>query len=483
MPSLAKVPDFPVMLVRTSRWVPGYTVNQPLGILYLASALRQRGYRNVKLVDMRPEILSPEQLMDEVRAFRPRFLGLSSLSYEAPVVAEIIKLVRAFDPKIHICIGGPLPSSVREDVFQLTPADSVCLGEGDVTVCELVDRLAESANPAAATDLGGVAGLYFRSNGSVVKNAPRPLITDMDSIPLPAWDLLDIRKYWRFLGITGINFFLRYHRYMSIMSARGCPFQCVYCHDVLGKRFRPRSADSVMREIHTLVKDYGIREIHFIDDVFNLDLARSKAIFDEIKKIRPRIAVALPNGIRADRIDEEFLVKAKEAGCYRMMFAVESASPRVQKLAKRNMDVDKVREMITIADRLNIMSHGLFMIGFPTETEEEMERTVQYAATSRLHTANFFIVNPFEGTEIYDMFKQLHPEMRPSLGDFTYYKANFSIYSVSNERIQEIVSRAHRRFFFRPWRMMRIVQLMPNRAVFALKGATRLMSRGFLGKG
>jgi radical SAM superfamily enzyme YgiQ (UPF0313 family) len=166
-----------------------------------------------------------------------------------------------------------------------------------------------------------------------------------------------------------------------------------------------------------------------------------------------------------------------------MMYAVESASPRIQKLAKRNLDIEKVRAMIEVGDRLNIMGHGLFMIGFPTETEEEMEQTVQFAVDSRLHTVNFFIVNPFEGTEIYQMFKKLHPEMRPNLGDFTYYKANFSIYSVPNERIQEIVTRAHRRFFFRPWRIMRVIWLMPNRTVFALKGASRLLARGFLGKG
>lgn len=483
MPQTTKSADFPIMLVRTTRYVPGYTVNQPLGIMYLASALQEHGYTNVRLVDMRPDIMTPDQLMEQVSQFKPRYLGLSSLSYEAPVVAEIIQKAKNFDPKMHICIGGALPSSMREETFDKFQTDSICIGEGDITICEMIDRISQNGAVAADADFEGVNGLYFRRNGSIVKTPPRELISDMDSIPMPAWDLLDITKYFKFLKITGINFFLKYPQYMSVMSARGCPFHCVYCHDVLGKRFRPRSADSVMREIHTLVKKYGIREIHFIDDNFNLDLDRSKAIFDEIAKIQPRISIAMPNGIRADRLDEEFIVKAKKAGCYRMMFAVESASPRIQKLAKRNLDIDKVRHMIDLADKNNIMSHGLFMIGFPTETEEEMEQTVQWAATSRLHTVNFFIVNPFEGTEIYQMYKDLHPEMAPNLGDFTYYKANFSIYTVSNERIQEIVTRAHRRFFLRPWRMMRIAQLMPNPAIFALKGAQRLIARGFLGKG
>ena len=166
------------MLVRTSRYMPGYTVTQPLGIMYLGAALREHGYRNIRLIDMRPDRMSVEQLMGLVSEFRPRLLGLSSLSYEAPTVTEIIEATRRVDPTIHICLGGPLPSSMKEEVFETMPADSACIGEGDATICDLVDCLAESWTPGSQPpvpqppNLDQVTGIVYRSGSEVIKNSP-----------------------------------------------------------------------------------------------------------------------------------------------------------------------------------------------------------------------------------------------------------------------------------------------------------------------
>jgi radical SAM superfamily enzyme YgiQ (UPF0313 family) len=269
---------------------------------------------------------------------------------------------------------------------------------------------------------------------------------------------------------------------MSIMTTRGCPYRCAYCHNVLGKVFRKRSVDHVMREVHTLVKNHGIREFHIIDDSFNLDLDRAKAILDEMAKIRPRVAIAFPNGVRSDRLDEEFLQKAKAAGTYKINFAVETASPRLQKKIRKNLDLSKVSEMIRISDGLDIIGHGFFMLGFPTETEEEMRETIRYAFSSRLHTANFFIVQPFEGTDIYDMFKERHPEMVNPSEQFSYYQANFEIYEIPKVRVQQLAKQANQKFFLTPWRLAKLVRLMPHKSDLP-RSALRFASRGLLGRG
>jgi radical SAM superfamily enzyme YgiQ (UPF0313 family) len=467
------------MLVRTLRYMPGLTVTQPLGILYLASALRARGYQNIRLVDMRLTRMGVDELLEQVRQFRPRFLGISCLSYESPTVVEIIKGVRAFDPSIHIAVGGPLPSSMKEETFRVVDADSAAIGEGDRTIIKLVDGLADGQLPPPKGTAAGIAGLLFRDHPESERACEPPFIDDLDELPLPAWDLTDVTKYY---GLTGFNFFLKYPNYMSIMTTRGCPYRCAYCHNVLGKVFRKRSVDHVMREVHTLVKNYGIREFHIIDDSFNLDLDRAKAILDQMAQIRPRVAIAFPNGVRSDRIDEEFLQKAKAAGTYKINFAVETASPRLQKKIRKNLDLDKVREMIRISDGLDIIGHGFFMLGFPTETEEEMRETIDYALNSRLHTANFFVVQPFEGTDIYDMFKETHPEMANASESFSYYEANFEIYEISKARIQQLVKEAHQRFFLTPWRLGKLVRLMPHKSAL-LEGGLRFAYRGLLGKG
>ncbi len=467
------------MLVRTTRYVPGYTVAQPLGILYLASALRRHGYRNVRLVDMRPDRMGVEELIDRIRLFRPRLLGLSCLSYEAPTAAEIVEAVRKLDGDIHIAVGGPLPSSMKAETFDAVAADSIAVGEAETTVLELVDGLAEGRFPPERDSELDIPGLLFRTqrdNGA----APQPVyMEDLDELPMPAWDMLDITKYF---GIANFNFFLRHPNYMSVMTTRGCPYRCAYCHNVLGKVYRKRGVDSVMREVHTLVRDHNIREFHIIDDSFNLDLDRAKGILDEMAKIRPPVAIAFPNGLRSDRIDEEFLVKAKAAGAYKINFAVETASPRLQEKIRKNLQLDKVREMIRINDRLDIIGHGFFMLGFPTETEDEMMQTVNYALTSRLHTANFFIVQPFEGTDVYEMFREIRPQMPKDAAQFDYYQANFEIYEIPRKRIQKIVKSAHRRFFLTPWRAAKLFRLMPHKSAL-VEGAVRLAYRGVLGKG
>ena len=138
--------------------------------------------------------------------------------------------------------------------------------------------------------------------------------------------------------------------------------------------------------------------------------------------------------------------------------------------------------MIRVGDRLDILGHGFFMLGFPTETEDEMRLTIDYALSSRLHTANFFVVQPFEGTDIHEMFRELHPEMVNEAGKFDYYRANFEIYEIPRARLQRLVKEAHLRFFLDPWRVMRLVRLVP-RPFDLLRGAVRLASRGVLGKG
>lgn len=479
MQTPAKLRQYPVMLVRTLRYMPGLTVTQPLGILYLASALRAHGYQNIRLVDMRLTRMEVDELLEQVRQFRPRFLGISCLSYESPTVVEIIDRVRALDPSIHIAVGGPLPSSMKEETFRVVDADSAAIGEGDRTIIKLLDGLTDGQLPPRDGAPAGIPGLLFRGHPESERACEPPFIDDLDELPLPAWDLIDVTKYY---GLTGFNFFLKYPNYMSIMTTRGCPYRCAYCHNVLGKVFRKRSVDHVMREVHALIKNYAIREFHIIDDSFNLDLDRAKAILDEMAKIRPRVAIAFPNGVRSDRIDEEFLQKAKAAGTYKINFAVETASPRLQKKIRKNLDLEKVREMIRVSDGLDIIGHGFFMLGFPTETEEEMRETINYALTSRLHTANFFVVQPFEGTDIYDMFKEQHPEMANPSERFSYYEANFEIYEIPKARVQRLVKEAHQKFFLTPWRLSKLVRLMPHKSAL-LEGGLRFAYRGLLGKG
>ena len=146
--------------------------------------------------------------------------------------------------------------------------------------------------------------------------------------------------------------------------------------------------------------------------------------------------------------------------------------------------MEKVSETIRICDRLDILCHGFFMLGFPTETEEEMMQTIEFAITSRLHSANFFVVMPFDGTEIYDMFKENHPEMVNETDRFKFnlYETSFEIYEIPRKRLQKLASYANRHFFLTPWRTVKLFRLIPHKS-YLLRGAYSFIRRGYLGKG
>ena len=244
-------PDLPILLVRTTRDVPGYTVTQPLGILYLGAVLREHGYRNVRLIDMRPDRMETAQVMEEVRRFRPRLLGLSSLSYEAEKVTEIVEATRRLDPSIHIALGGPFPSSMKEKTFDLAPADSVCVGEGERVVLRLADGVASGERrPRRGRDRSWPALPRSRGLG---RARPVRSIEDLDTLPAGVGHA----RPTKYFGIANFNYFLPEPEVHVRDDHARLPVRCAYCHNVHGKTFRKRSVDHVMREIRALVRDHG----------------------------------------------------------------------------------------------------------------------------------------------------------------------------------------------------------------------------------
>jgi radical SAM superfamily enzyme YgiQ (UPF0313 family) len=251
-------------------------------------------------------------------------------------------------------------------------------------------------------------------------------------------------------------------QYMSMFTSRACPYRCIYCHDIFGKSFRARSADSLLREITYLYETYGIREFEIFDDVFNLRRRRVLDICGRIIDSGMKITLAFPNGLRGDLLDEEQLLMLKRAGTIYLAFAIETAAPRMQKLIRKNLDLEKVRRNIDIARSLRIHSHGFFMIGFPGETLEEMNATVDFILSSRLHTFNLFIAMPYERTEMGAMAKKMG---RGVVTDFSqdYYSKQFvNLTDVPRDAINGLRRRALLRFYMDPTRIYDILRDFPG---------------------
>jgi radical SAM superfamily enzyme YgiQ (UPF0313 family) len=232
---------------------------------------------------------------------------------------------------------------------------------------------------------------------------------------------------------------------------------------MFGKKIRKRSPESVMAEIRALHDDHGVRELEIVDDCFNLDLPRAKKIFDLIIASGLELRIMFPNGVRGDHLDEEFMIKGRKAGVTAMSFGIETASPRLQKLLHKNLDLAKVSRSIALARKQGIITLGFFMLGFPSETAEELAMTVDFAARSELHAVNFFAVTPFAGTEL-AAWAAREGKTAPCDFDHPYMDGVFTnLTDLPDWQLRRIRQRGTLRFYASPSRIWSILRDYPDK--------------------
>jgi radical SAM superfamily enzyme YgiQ (UPF0313 family) len=439
----------------------------PLGALYIASVLREAGHQ-VRLFDA-GELWDPVPFREALRDFRPDVVGLSAITIEARVMEQMARVCRAELPETPIMVGGPHATAYPQRCARNPDIDFVVLGEGELTALDLVRALTQGG-----LDPYGVEGIAYQgADGEVVFTAPRAAITDVDSIPFPSWDLLDPRLQARTRPLSSMG----QRPHMLLFTSRGCPFKCIYCHEVQGKKFRARSPENVLKEMHTLKKQWGINDFEVVDDIFNFDRDRMLDILDRIVASKLEPGLHFPNALRTDMLDEGQITALRRAGTFFLCAAVETASPRLQKLTKKHLKIDKVEENIKIAVRAGMFVCGFFMLGFPTETIEEARSTVDFALRSPLHEGLFFIVTPFAGTALYELYQETMRErgmlaIEPE--DTGYHDTHYNLSAMSDEELFGLQRRAFRRFFLNPRRVARILQRHPAPLELVRYGAIAL---------
>jgi len=445
-----------ILFLRTNSRLPR---TLPLGVMSIAAYLRGRGLDDVRILDMRVHDVSTAQARRAIDAYRPDVVGITGLSLEAKGVHGALAAAREACPECVTIAGGPYPTATPELALSDPNLDYAVLGEGEETVWELLDALFGDSG----RQVGDVAGLAYRApDGRVIQTAPRAPIADMDGLPWPAYDLVDMEAYFSQLH-THLSPQQARARYAPVFTSRGCPFRCIYCQHMFGRRIRYRSPENVLAQVRHLADAYGVREIHFEDDSFNIDLERAKRIFDLIADADLDLKIAFPNGVRADLVDKEFMVKGKRAGVYSMAFGIESASPRIRQMIHKGLALEKVTRAIDLADRHGIWSIGFFMLGFPGETREEMRETVEFAARSRLTTASLHSVIPLPATPLWDLVAETHPHLIDTATQFDFEFTGQPLAAVSADEFQAIFTAAFRRFYFHPRRLWRLWALHPDK--------------------
>ncbi|MDH5670748.1 MAG: B12-binding domain-containing radical SAM protein [Myxococcales bacterium] len=423
------------------------------GTMLLGAVARACGWQ-VRAIDSYLEADPDGAIREALAGFPAQVVGLSSLTAEHRSMHHFASVVRAARPDAIILAGGAHPSAEPEATAADPAIDAAVIGEGETTLCEILERV------AAGAEWRGVAGLCYRSaDGSIERTEPRANIEDLDSLPLPAWDLTDIDAYARRRGMSLAG----QRRYMALTTSRGCPYRCTYCHDIQGKRFRAHSPKYVLAMIDALRARYDVHDFDITDDIFNFDAERMMTICDGLIE-RGGIGFTCPNGIRADRMTVEQADRMARAGCQYVAIAIESATPRIQKQIRKHLRFDKALPVIEAFTARRVFTSGFFMVGFPGESEAELQQTIDFALGSKLHAAYFFVVTPFGGTEIFgQVVDTLGREATALTGSGMFFRPQKNLSQVPDRRFYRMRRSAYLRFYLDPRRIGRILGAHPRR--------------------
>ena len=283
----------------------------------------------------------------------------------------------------------------------------------------------------------------------IVNNGPREFIQDLDSLPFPAYDLMPLEKY----TVLG-------HRleHFPMITSRGCPFGCRYCSSslFLGRKFRARSPKNVVDEIEWLVGDFKAKYIAFSDDTFTLSKRRVIEICDEI--IKRNLDIKWSCSSRVDTISKELLEKMKDAGCSAIYYGVESASQRVLNYYKKRINLERVKEAVKLTKKAGIEVICSFIIGSPYETKEDMKATLKFALKLNPDYAQFSILTPYPGTDIYREAKEKNLLLTENFDNYTAGKPVIKNFYLSPEEIKKFLRFCYLRFYLRPGFIIREIR-------------------------
>ncbi len=414
----------------------------PLGIAYIAAVLEKDGHV-VKIIDgpAMATILNYgfSDLKNDVSAFQPEVIGLSASLSQIEYAKKTIDIIKEVTPKAMIILGGPLISATPESLLEFPDVAYGVYGEADITFSVLLQKIEKKDS------LENVEGVIWREDGKIKYLKPA-VVKNLDDIPMPARHLLPMHIYrpspanYRRLPAT------------TMMTSRGCPYQCIFCsRSTEGTQFRYHSAERVVEEIEHLITTYGIRDIQIFDDTFTLVPSRTEKICYLI--IEKKLDIGWNCMTRIDKLSPNLLRLMKEAGCYEVGIGIESGSDRILKFIKKSLTVEKVREGVRWAHTAGLDVRGFFMIGFPTETKEEILQTIAFAKDLDVDVAQFMVATPFPGTEMWDIAKKFGIIHDNDWTNFTFYAPNqapFTSSQLTGEEITTLYKKAFVSFYLRP---------------------------------
>ena len=389
--------------------------NLPLGLMYIAATLIKTGYQTEildafmadGLVQKNGETLNVgmtfEQIKQEIASREPDIVGIAGpFTCQIENSVKVSDLAKQVNSEILTVVGGPHVTTVPKGFLEEAKSvDIAVAGEGEYIMPEI------AAFFEGKKALNEIRGIAFRQDGEVKVNSSRDFIKNLDELPYPAYDLVDMEKYLN----PKIGYRSFRNRAVSMVTSRGCPFNCCFCsvHLHMGQGFRAHSANYVLNHIEYIVEKFDVKNIFFEDDNLTLDLARFEAICDGLITKKIKIGWETPNGVRADCLNLSLLQKMKKSGCKSVFFGVESGDQQIlDNIICKSLDLKRVVEVAKICKNIDLKTGAFYIIGFPGEKKENMQKTVDFALKLKRDYdvgMHLFMATPSYGTRLYEECK------------------------------------------------------------------------------
>jgi radical SAM superfamily enzyme YgiQ (UPF0313 family) len=429
-----------------------------LGLAYIAATLEKNGYE-VKIIDCTLG-LTHSQLIGLLKKENPDIIGITGTTSAFRSMKKVAQDIKRYLPSVPVVIGGAHLTAAPEITMGYDCFDVGVIGEGELTFLELVREYEGSG----LSNLDTIDGIIYRRNGKIVRTKDRGFIRNLDSLPFPARHLYPPLAAYRPTPAS-------YKRLPLgvLITTRGCPSKCTFCdRAVFGTTYRERSAENVINEVEELIYKFGSREIRFFDDTFTLNEERVFAICDKLTERKIKIPWTCLTKVA--NVSRELLKKMKQAGCWQVLFGLESGDERILKLLKKGNTVEQNKMAVRLAKEAGLSVRADFIVGTPGETIGSLKRTLDFAIKAKVDYAHFNKFVPYPGTELYGILvaegHKFDFTNRFSIIDHS--EILFVPESMTKEEFKAFLDYANRAFYLRPKYILK--RLLSIRSWIELKG-------------
>lgn len=376
----------------------------PLGLGYITAVLEQEGHE-VEVIDINAYRWTQAEVEERIKKAKFDAVGIGAIVTVYKYVKWLISTLKKYHPQKKVIVGGSVAASVPKTLLERTAADIAVMGEGEETARELFRALEKEG------DLAAVRGIWFKDEkGGIQVTPPRPTIKDLDTLPLPAWDLFPMDIYLRNpVGAPNRNKWVNGKAVdnvlsMNLFATRGCPYKCIYCyHDFMGQGYRNRSPQAVFDEMKRLYERYGVKYFHFVDDEFVM----KKGFINEFCRLVRETNLGFTWGCsgRANLMTEEMIATMANSGCVLIGYGIESGSQKMLDIMKKRVTVEQAKQAVRLTQKYIGWADCSFMIGIPGETRETIQETIDFCKELNLVPEVIFFATPYPGTELYELAK------------------------------------------------------------------------------